>query len=268
MRRIKAFGFISDGFRMRGRIGLFALLLAALFVMGLSGTAEAFEDAEVRIETNSTDGDSGLQLFFDGEPWKRTIVRGPDGRIVFWVTNLGKLRRFGTTENFMESNEPNYEEEMTLPEILEFLPAGEYKFHGRTVDNEKLFATATLTHDLPCGPVVTSPVSPDPEEDPELDPSMPVISWEAVVNKIDTESDFGECDEADFDITVTGYEVVVENESTDPTETFTIKLPAGVLQVTLPPEFVIPGDDYKFEILAIEESGNQTITESNFTAIE
>ena len=29
---------------------------------------EELEDAEIRIETNSTDGDSGLQIFADGTP--------------------------------------------------------------------------------------------------------------------------------------------------------------------------------------------------------
>ena len=263
MRVRKASQYIFEGLTQQRSVLLMALFLSAVLVFAISSGAEAFEDAEVRIETNATDGDTGLQLFFDGEPWKRTIVKGPDGRIVFWVTNLGKLRRFGTTENFMESNEPNYED-MSLPEILEFLPAGEYKFFGRTVDNKRLFATSTLTHDLPCGPAGLSP-----EEEEVLNPDDPVvISWDAVVNKIDTSSDFGECDDADSDITIIGYEIVVENESTDPTEEFTIKLPADVLQVTLPQEFIIPDSEYKFEILAIEESGNQTITESSFTTAE
>ena len=34
--------------------------------------------------------------------------------------------------------------------------------------------------------------------------------------------------------------------------------------VSVPPEFLEPDAEFKFEILAIEESGNQTITESTF----
>ena len=264
MRLIKALVFISDDAGMRRSIGLLAIFLTAVLILSMTDTAKAFEEAEIRIEVNSTDGDAGLQIFLDGDPWKRAKVKGPNGRTVFSVSNHGKLKKLGSTELFMESNEPNFEEQ-SLSEILEFLPEGEYEFEGRTIDNEKLEGTATLTHDLPCGPEALSPVSLDPEEDPVVDPEMPVmISWAPVVNKIDTESELGDCDDTDLDITIIGYEVVVENESTDPPEKFTIKLPADVLQVTLPPEFIIADSEYKFEILAIEESGNQTITESSF----
>ena len=34
--------------------------------------------------------------------------------------------------------------------------------------------------------------------------------------------------------------------------------------VTIPPEFMEPGMDYKVEVLAREESGNKTITEVEF----
>jgi len=265
MRRIKALGFISDGLRIESFIGLTAIFLAAVFVLGMTVTAKAFEDVAVNIEVNATDGDAGVQIFLDGDPWKRARVKGPNGNTVYSVSARGKLKKFGYTENFTESNEPNFVEEMTLPEILEFLPEGEYTFDGRTIENEKLEGTAELTHDLPCGPGGISPAL-----DAVLDPTMPVmISWDAVVNKINTDTDEGDCDVTDFDITIIAYEVIVENESTeDPTEKFTIKVPASVLKVTLPEEFIIPDSEYKFEILAIEESGNQTITESFFSTSE
>ncbi len=34
--------------------------------------------------------------------------------------------------------------------------------------------------------------------------------------------------------------------------------------MTVPPEFMDPGTEYKYEVLAIEASGNQTITEREF----
>lgn len=263
MRLIRTLGFLSGARGLRRSIGLPALFLTAVLILGMTDTAKAFEDAEIRIEVNATDGDAGLQIFLDGEPWKRARVKGPDGRTVFSVSNRGKLKRLGSTELFMESNEPNFVEELSLPEILEFLPEGEYEFDGRTVDNEKLEGTATLTHDLPCGPAILSP-----EEDAELDPDEPVmISWEQVMYKLDTESDEGDCD-TESEITIIGYEVIVDNEDTDPLESFTVRLPAGVTEVTVPAEFVVPGTEYKFEVLAIEESGNQTISESVFSTSE
>jgi len=255
MRLIKALAFISGDAAMRRSIGLLAIFLTAVLILGITDTAKAFEDAEIRIEVNSTDGDAGLQIFLDGEPWKRAKVKGPSGRTVFSVSNHGKLRKLGSTELFMESNEPNFEEQ-SLSEILEFLPEGEYKFEGRTIDNEKLEATATLTHDLPCGPELTFP------EEQILDPDLAVfIEWDPVTNKLNNET--SECDE-ETGIEIIGYQVIVDNEDSDPFQRFDIKLPADATTVLVPPEFIVPDTEYKFEVLAIEESGNQTISESVF----
>ena len=249
--------------------GYLFFILSALIVLSFASDARAqgdampFSAAEIRIEVNGTDGDAGLQIFLDGEPWRRAKVKGPDGRQVFAVYNLGKLRMLGSTELFMESNEPNFEEELSLPEILEFLPEGEYKFEGKAIDGFKLEGTATLTHDLPCGPVIVMP-----EEEDTLDPTMPVvIGWEPVTNGLDTTSAEGECD-VTKEVEIIGYQVIVDNEDSDPLERLDIKLPADATQVTVPAEFIFPGTEYKFEILAIEVSGNQTITESVFFTSE
>jgi hypothetical protein len=37
--------------------------------------------------------------------------------------------------------------------------------------------------------------------------------------------------------------------------------------VTLPPEFLDPGTDYKFEVIVQEESGNRTISETEFSTL-
>jgi len=44
-----------------------------------------------------------------------------------------------------------------------------------------------------------------------------------------------------------------------------IYVPASVTSVTVPNEFLEPGTVYKWEVLAIEESGNQTLSSSEFT---
>ena len=256
MRLIKALALISGDAGMRRSIGLLAIFLTAVLILSITDTAKAFEDAEIRIEVNSTDGDAGLQIFLDGEPWKRAKVKGPSGRTVFSVSNHGKLRKLGSTELFMESNEPNFEDQ-SLSEILEFLPEGEYKFEGRTIDNEKLERTATLTHDLPCGPELTFPV-----EEQMLDPGLAVfIEWDPVTNKLNNET--SECGEENG-IEIIGYQVIVDNEDSDPFQRFDIKLPADATTVLVPPEFIMPDTEYKFEVLALEASGNQTISESVF----
>jgi hypothetical protein len=59
-------------------------------------------------------------------------------------------------------------------------------------------------------------------------------------------------------VTIIGYQVIV-----DP---FQVTLPASATQITLPPEFAasLTGGAHPFEVLAIEASGNQTITEGEF----
>lgn len=75
-----------------------------------------------------------------------------------------------------------------------------------------------------------------------------MIDWDAVVEPAGIQID--------------GYQVIVELE--EPLRIFSVDLPASVTAVTVPAEFLEPGTDYKFEVLAITESGNQTITESTF----
>ncbi len=239
-------------------------LIIGLFVFGIMHLAYdlayaqpvEFSAAEIRIETNSTDGDAGLQIFFDGEPWQRVRITGPDGRQVYAVSNRNVLRGLGSTELFMESNEPNFEE-VSLPEILSFIPEGEYDFKGITVEKVKIEGTATLTHNLPCGPELTFP-----EEEQTIDPEIPlVIAWDPVTNKLNNKT--GECDE-ETNIEIIGYQVIVDNEDSDIQQRFDIKLPADATIVSVPTEFIMPNTAYKFEVLALEVSGNQTISESTF----
>lgn len=41
-------------------------------------------------------------------------------------------------------------------------------------------------------------------------------------------------------------------------------LPPSVTSITIPGEFLEPGTSYNWEVLAIEESGNQTLSSSAF----
>lgn len=272
MRSTRAVKGLSESVGGAGSRFVFAaLVLLAVLAFGITADARRwheendngdevpFSDAQIRIEVNSTDGDAGLQIFLDGEPWKRIRIEDPNGRLIFEVDDFGKLRRLGSTELFMESNEPNFLEDKTLPEILRLLPAGVYDFEGTTIEGDELEGEAELTHDLPCGPEITSPGDGD-----ILDPAMPVVvMWDPVTHKLDTTSDTGVCDES-TDIDIIGYEVIVELEQADPPQKMDIFLPADATQVTVPAELIVPGGEYKVEVLAIEESGNQTITELIF----
>ena len=137
------------------------------------------------------------------------------------------------------------------------MPEGEYEFKGITIDGVNIEGSATLTHDLPCGPELTFP-----EEEQTLDPELTVvIAWDPVTNKLNNET--SECGE-ETGIEIIGYQVIVDNEDSDPLQRFDIKLPADATTVSVPPEFIVPDTEYKFEVLALEASGNQTISERIF----
>jgi len=63
-------------------------------------------------------------------------------------------------------------------------------------------------------------------------------------------------------IDITAYQVLVVREN--PLRVFAVDLPEGATSVTVPGEFLQPRVDYKVEVLAIEVSGNQTLTEVAF----
>jgi hypothetical protein len=45
-------------------------------------------------------------------------------------------------------------------------------------------------------------------------------------------------------------------------------LPSDVTEITIPSGFLEPGTDYVWEVLAIEESGNQSLNSSAFSTSE
>ena len=225
---------------------IFLLAVAAL-VLGAAppeAWAKPFSAAKIIFEVNATDADAGIQVFLDGEPWKVVKIFNPDNEQIFKVLGTGNLGMFGLTELFSESNEPPFEE-VSLAEVLAMFPAGKYRFEGTTVGGASLKSMATLSHVIPCGPEIVS------EDTLPFDEA--IIGWTPVTNELDPATE--ECGES-TDLEIVGYQVIVG--------TFQVTLPASATQVTVPPEFLEPNTVYLFEVLAIEASGNQTITEGSF----
>jgi Fibronectin type III domain len=81
-----------------------------------------------------------------------------------------------------------------------------------------------------------------------VDPDNAVIKWNPVVSP--------------QGIKIVGYQVAVERE--DPFRALTADVAPTSTSFTVPAEFLEPGTEYKFEVLAIEASGNQTITAGFF----
>ncbi len=233
------------------------LLAAIILLFGVSmSTADArggwsiieFSDARIIIEINATDGDSGIQMFVDGEGWKRLAVYDPRARRVLSVRGRGGVGQTGLTELFFESAEPGFDE-LPLDEFLERFPEGEYHFVGRSVERDWLVGVAELTHNLPAGPNILVP-----EEDATVSPNGLTVIWEAVTTQ------FGG---GILDGDIVAYQVIVEQE--EPVlRVFSADVPGNVTSMSIPGEFLQPGVEYKVEVLAIEESGNQTLTEVPF----
>ena len=194
------------------------------------------------IEVNATDGDAGLQVFLDGEPWSEMAVFSPGGRKILDVDATGRLNRFGLTELFSESHEPELSE-LPLRKFKQRFPAGRYRFRGRTVEGRPLVGSARFSHDTPAGPEITSPAAGATV--PEADV---VARWNR--------------GRQPPGVDVVGYRAIVEREK--PLRVFNADLPASVHSVSIPAEFLEPGTEYKLEVQAVERSGNQTISELAF----
>ncbi len=232
------------------------LAMGALVLTGAQGKRRfkrdvPFGKAQIKIELNSSADDIGVQVLLDGEPWERVSAFGPNGRKILDIQGRRSLAIQGLTELFFESSEPSLAD-VPLEEFFRRFPEGEYEFEGRTTQGDEIEGVATLTHAIPAGPVIVSPVGTE-DEPPVVDPDDLVIEWEPVIETIDGSGD----------IEIVGYQLIVEQ--VDPPRTLSLDVPGDVTSVRVPPEFFAEPDAlHKFEVLAVEAGGNQTITEGEF----
>jgi hypothetical protein len=227
-------------------------VLGALLTLAVVSSAAAaggdakplrFSKAQIRIEMNETGNDAGIQMLIDGEGWEHAEVFAPGGTKVLNVRARGSVGILGMTELFFESEEPTLDE-LPLEDLLAMFPEGRYRIVGVTAEGRDIVGGAVLSHDIPAGPDVVSPL-----EGAVTDANATVVDWDPVVEPAG--------------IVIVGYQVIVELP--EPLRVLSVDLPASVTQLTVPIGFLEPGTDYKFEVLAIAEGGNQTITEGTFT---
>ena len=211
-----------------------------------------FSDSRIIIELNATDGDSGIQMFVDGEGWDWLIVFDPKWKTVLRVRGSGGVGDTGLTELFFESAEPGFDD-LPLKEFLERFPEGKYRFFGASVEGDWPFGTGELTHNFPAGPELVLPA-----EDYVVAPGAVTVMWNPVTTQFGGEP---------LDGDIVGYQVIVEQE--EPVlRVFSADVTADVTSIVIPPSFMRSGGDYKFEVLAIEASGNQTLSEREFSTLE
>lgn len=238
-------------------IGLILIIVVVVIWYSSENTGEVIplKEAKLIIEHNAKDEDTGFQGFIDSEGWSVITVTGPGGKILTFKGE-GKLGELGLTELFFESVEPE-NKDVPISDILEFLPEGEYTFEGTTMEVGEsagiTIGTAIFTHDIPEGPVLLTPA-----EDATVPLEDLVVSWSPVTKTI-----YGS------PVKIISYQLIIEKEE-EPDRNMIGKrglsmyLPASTTNITIPGEFLEPDTDYEWEVLAIEESGNQALMSSSF----
>lgn len=206
--------------------------------------AKRLERAELLVEINETDGDAGLQVFLDGRPWKAITIFGPNGHDILAYRTRSEVRGYGMTELFSESSEPPFTR-FPLDEFKALFPEGEYRFVGRAIDGHRLVATAFLSHDFPNAPEIVQPA-----DGATVSSDGTMFRWKPVPQPAGVE--------------IVGYEVTFERE--DPLRTFTVDLPPDARRIRIPGAYLEAGVDYSAEVLAIDASGNRTLSNITLTA--
>jgi hypothetical protein len=219
--------------------------------------------AKLLIEYNSTDQDLGVHGAFDDHGWKSLCVFDPTGQPVLAVGPRGQLLDLTMAGIFFESREPPISD-FSFAELEAAFPEGQYTVRGESFDGTILVGAATFTHDVPAPPTITSP---DLAEDPKGTAANPVslddlvISWDEVTETV-----------TGGPVDITGYEVIVTKEVEDDPHGFSRPtsdwhVPPTVYRLPVPAEFLEADTVYELEVLALEVSGNQTISVGFFKTV-
>ena len=221
-----------------------------------NGNETEIASAKLIIEYNATDEDIGVHGGFDDHGWKRLCVFDPTGRLVLEVGPRGQLHDLTMAGIFFESREPPASE-FSFADLEAAFPEGEYTVRGENFDGTVLVGSATFTHDVPAAPEITSPELAEEPEGTDPNPvslADLVIQWDQVTQTVGGGS-----------VDITGYEVIITKDVEDDPNgfsrpTYDVHLPATADHLAVPLEFLEHDTVYELEVLALEASGNQTIS--------
>lgn len=211
--------------------------------------------AKLIIELNATDDDIGVHGMFDDQGWSELCVLDPAGEPIAVFDPRGTLNDLTMGAVFFESREPP-SDEFSMDELKAVFPEGQYTVRAASFEGTALEGAATFTHDVPAPPVITAPALAEEPEEPgtPIPASDVVVEWDAVTETTDGRP-----------VTISAYEVIVTKEEHDDPDGFSqpiydVHLPPDVLALSVPPAFLEPATVYELEVLALESSGNQTIS--------
>jgi hypothetical protein len=232
-----------------------ALIASSISAMGQQAGDGNLKQAKVIIEHNATDNDTGFQVALDAEGWEKMEIIGPSGVIVEF-TPKGTVNELGITELFLETVEPE-NAKMPLDELFKKMPEGDYQFRATASrlggKSGMLVGTAKLTHNIPAGVALL-----EPKEKAVIPLGDTKVKWQGTDKAIDGSP-----------IKIIGYQLIVErDEEPHPRmigkRGLSMYLPASVNEIKLPADFFASKTSYLWEVLAIEEGGNQTLQSGTF----
>ncbi len=217
--------------------------------------------ASLFIEDNTGDEDIGVHGYFDDHGWTELCVFNPAGEMVLHVKPDAQMGDLGMSEFFFESQEPSYSE-WNFGDLKKAWPEGDYKVRALGSTGEILTGAALFTHNLPKPPVITAPAMvPEPEDNPPVVAVGDVlVTWEPV-----TETQDGR------PVALRAYQLWVNREDYKDANGFSrpnfdVHVTPDTTSFVVPAAFFEPGALYELEVVAIEESGNQTIGGAAFFA--
>lgn len=221
-----------------------------------------FDEFEIYLELNNTDGDLGIHSFLDGDEWTEVTYEDLNGRALIEIKLMGPMAEQGLTELFFESTEPTFDELNPVDFFARF-PAGVYDVEGVLKNGTDIENEAILSHVLPAAPTLYLGVNPANsfegcEDEDSANPMAFLdadggltITWDPVDSSHPTLGVPGE-------IEVDSYIIVYEGEDVD----FSVEVDSDVTSFTVPASLVNSGDIAKIEVLVKDDTHNQVATEA------
>ncbi|MGH3367743.1 MAG: hypothetical protein ACRDOY_11110 [Nocardioidaceae bacterium] len=217
-------------------------------------------EARLYIEHNATDRDTGFHGTFDQEGLAQGCIATPDGTPLMFIDTTNQLGTLGINQIFFESREPP-NAVYSIADLKADFPEGEYRISGIDYQGTRRVGTAKFTHAIPAAPTIVEPKLVPEEKGPSnVVPSGGLtVRWEPVTRTVDGEQ-----------VSISGYEVIITKvEHADPhglsRPVYDVHVPPNLTSLSVPDEFLEPKTLYELEVLALEDSGNQTITVGFFS---
>jgi hypothetical protein len=224
--------------------------------LSASGATQGVEEARLIIEYNATDDDIGVHGYVSTGAWAAMCLAAPDGTILGRLETAGPLGDLGLDTMFFESREPPAAE-WDYDDLRAAFAEGSYRIAVQNVDGSVGTATARFTTLVPTPPEILGPPIVDDEEEAEaatVPADAVAVSWAPVTTSLDGRAP-----------RITGYQVIVTKEGhADPDgfskPIFDVRVGPEVTRLPVPAAFFDAGEIYELEVLALEASGNQTIS--------